>query len=82
MGIARIGRLEKAFQQEEEESKPLNIILGSLNYTNDTMILCVNNGFSGFSGTIAEGKKCMEDHPENMYCILSDYPDDTCVEDH
>jgi hypothetical protein len=36
------------------------------------MVICAGDGFSG---TIAEGKQFMEDHPENEYYIFGDYPD-------
>lgn len=65
----RIDRIEKSFQLEYEQ-KPLNIILGSLSFEDDTMIICVNDGFSG---TIAEGNQYMEDHPEHAYYIFGDY---------
>lgn len=67
MGNARIERLEKSFHQQEYDSKPLNIVLGSLNYTNDSMVICTDDGFSG---TVTEGKQFMEDHPENDSNIL------------
>jgi hypothetical protein len=66
MKNTRIARLEESLQQE----KSLNIVLGSINYKENTMILCID-GFSG--STIDDGEKFIDDHPENHYYIFGDH---------
>jgi hypothetical protein len=67
--------LEDSLQQEIEKES-LDIVLGSIDYKENTMILCIDS-FSG--STVDEGEKFINDHPVinlaniRRYCSSYDY---------
>jgi hypothetical protein len=69
MNNTRIARLEDSLQQEIG-NESFKIVLGSINYKENTMLLCID-GFSG--STIDESNQFIDDHPENHYYIFGDH---------
>jgi hypothetical protein len=69
MNNTRITRLEDSLQQEID-NESLNIVLGSIDYKENTMILRID-GFSG--STIDEGNQFIDVHPKNHYYIFGDH---------